>query len=420
MGLSVIDDGALNKNSSACPEAYRERGLSGTSGTAEFLSVANNPKYSESGGGHGAKGVDFSRIWAVFRMMELEKANEPDFLILFESVQDVAELDSVTAPTRLKVYQVKKKDSGTWTWSVLTGTVEPKALPAPSKKTAKAKTAPPKSPKVPDFNKVPESVLGKLHLSLNAFAALPVEGVFLSNQGCDFPLEAGGSTATTMSCSLADLAADHVQLLTDAFASLLPGGPPPDLARMKLQKVAIHPDKLNAPAIEAALDLLNERSPEHAGQAKAFVESLVMKISPLTRRTDTCQSFDELVKERGFSRGALISALAALETVPDRNALLNDWLGQLQAEGLDFMTISSVRVAATRAQQDRLIGGTAASREIDDFSDAWIAANPPTSKLRPFVEAALAALKVQFSTHRDNDLMARFVMRAITKCVDPN
>lgn len=394
--------------------------MSSTNGAAELLSVANNPKYSESGGGHGAKGVDFSRIWAVFRMMELERASQPDFLLLFESVQDVAELDSGTAPTRAKVYQVKKKDSGTWTWSVLTGTVEPKTPKAASTKAAKAKAAPLKSPKVPDFKKVPKSILGKLHLSLNAFTVLPVEGIFLSNQGCDLPLQAGGSTATTKPCSLADLAANHVQLLTDAFASLSPGGPPPDLTRMTLQKAAIHPDNLNAPAIEAALDLLNERSPGHAGQAKAFVESLLMKISPLSRRTDTCLSFDELVKERGFSRGSFIAALAALETVPDRNALFNDWMNQLQSEGLDFMTISSVRVAATRAQRDRLVGGTDVSREIDDFSDAWIAGNPPTSKLRPFVEAALAELKVQFSAHRDNDLMARFVMRAITKCVDPN
>jgi hypothetical protein len=394
--------------------------LSKTNGAAEILSAANNPKFSESGGGHGAKGVDFARVWAVFRMMELEKANQQDFLLLFESVQDVAELDSVVAPTRVKVYQVKKKDSGTWTWSVLTGTVEPKSPLASSAKKAKTKAAPSNFPRTPNFTKVPESVLGKLQSSLNAFTALPVEGVFLSNQGCDFPLKAGGSTATTISCSLADLATDHVKLLNDAFTSLSPGGPPPDLNKVKLKKVAIHPDNLNAPAIEAALDLLNVRSPGHAGQAKALVESLLMKISPLTRRTDTCLSFDELVKERGFSRNSFIEALAALETVPDRNALFNDWLSQLQAEGLDFMTISSVRVAATHAQRDRLIGGTKISREIDDFSDAWIAENPPTSKLRPFVEAALAELKVKFSAHRDNDLIARFVMRAITKCVDPN
>lgn len=399
---------------------HPEDGLSIINSTTELLSVANDPKYSESGGGHGAKGVDFSRIWAVFRMIELEKSNEPDFLLLFESVQDVAELDSSTVPTRMKIYQVKKKDTGTWTWSVLTGTVEPKSSSVTSTKTTKTKASQPKPPKAIDFKKVPESVLGKLHLSLSAFKALPVEGIFLSNQGCDFPLKNGGSTATTAPCSLADLAAEHVQLLTDAFASLSLGGPPPDLTRVRLQKVAIHPDNINAPAIEAALDLLNERSPEHAGQAKAFVESLVMKISPLTRRTESCLTFNELIKERGFSRSSFISALAALETVPDRLALLNDWLRQLQAEGVDFMTIASVRMAATRAQQDRLTGGSTASKEIDNFSDAWIAANPPTSNLRPYVEAALAELKVQFSAQRDNDLIARFVMRAITKCVDPN
>lgn len=392
--------------------------MSDTNGAAELLSVANNPKYSESGGGHGAKGVDFSRTWAVFRMMELERANAPDFLLLFESVQDVAELNSVTAPTRMKIYQVKKKDSGNWTWSALTGTAEPKA---PSLKAAKPKANfRPKPPKVANFKKVSESILGKLHLSLSAFTALPVEGVFISNQGCDFPLDSGGSTVTTMHCSLADLGADHVRLLTDAFTSLSTGGPPPDLTRLKLHKVAIHPDNLNAPAIEAALDLLNDRSPGHAGQAKAFVESLLMKISPLTRRTDTCLSFDQLVKERGFSRGSFIAALAALETVPDRHALFNDWINQLQAEGMDFMRISSVRAAATRVQQERLTGGNDISRKIDDFSDVWIAANPPTPKLRPFVEAALAELKVQFSAHRDADLIARFVMRAITTCVDPN
>ncbi|ODP35233.1 hypothetical protein A9762_11120 [Pandoraea sp. ISTKB] len=350
-------------------------------------------------------------------MIELEKANEPDFLLLFESIQDVAELDSATTPSRARVYQVKKKDAGTWTWSVLTGTSAPKAPSPKQSKSTKAITAPVKAP---TFEKVSESALGKLHLSLTAFSSLPVEGVFLSNAGCDFPLASGGSAATTMPCSLADLATAHVQLLIDAFASLSPGAPPPDLARVRLEKVAIHSDNLAAPAIAAALELLNERSPEHAGQAKAFVDSLVMQLSPLTRRTDACTSFEKLVKERGFSRNAFLAALADLETVPDRLALLDVWLKQLQTEGVDFMTITSVRTAAARAQRDRLMGGTNISNEIDSFCDDWIATNPWTSNLRPLVEAALAVLRVKFSGHRDHDLMARFVMRAITKCVDPN
>jgi hypothetical protein len=165
---------------------------------------------------------------------------------------------------------------------------------------------------------------------------------------------------------------------------------------------------------------LIDRSPEHAGQAKALVDSLMLQLSPLTRRTDACLSFEALVTERGFSRGSFLAALAALETVPDRLALLDLWLKQLQAEGMDFITITSVRVAAARAQQDRLVGGTNVSREIDAFCDSWIAANPWSANLRPFVENALVALKGKCSGHRDYDLMARFIMRAITKCVDQN
>lgn len=381
-------------------------------GADEILCVANNPKFSETGGGHGAKGVDFPRWWAVFRMIELEKTNEPDFLFLFESVQDIAELNSATNPTQARVYQVKKKDAGSWSWSVLTGTITPKDSSSTASKPRKVKT--------PTFEKVPDSALGKLYLSLSAFNSLPVEGVFLSNAGCEFPLASGGSAATTMPCSLADLAPSHTKLLEDAFSSLTPTGATPDLTKLKLQKVAIHPDNLTAPAIEAALELIIERSPEHAAQAKVFVESLVMKLSPLTRKTDSCLSFDELVKERGFTKKAFSDALAALQTVPDRMGLLNVWLAQLQNEGMDFMTITSVRVAATRAQQDRLSGGNDLSREIDRFCDDFISANTGTLNLKPLVDLALTALKAKFKGHRHNDLIARFLMRAITKCVDPN
>ncbi|QNU42039.1 DUF4297 domain-containing protein [Mixta calida] len=385
-------------------------------GADEILCVANNPKFSETGGGHGAKGVDFPRWWAVFRMIELEKANEPDFLFLFESVQDIAELNSSTNPTQAKVYQVKKKDAGSWSWSVLTGTVTPKDSSSTTKKPRKVNSA----PKIQTFEKVPDSALGKLYLSLSAFNSLPVEGIFLSNAGCDFPLAEGGSAASTMPCSLADLAPSHTKLLEDAFSSLTPTGATPDLAKLKLQKVAIHPDNLTAPVIEAALGLIVERSREHAAQAKAFVESLVMKLSPLTRKTDTCLLFEELVRERGFTKKAFLAALAALESVPDRMSLLDMWLAQLQREGMDFMTITSVRVAATRAQQDRLIGGNHLSREIDNFCDDFISANTRELYLKPLVDSALIALKATFNGHRDNDLIARFLMRAITKCVDPN
>ena len=66
--------------------AHREGVLTTSAGAAEILLVANKPGLTETGGGHGAKGVDFQRWWAVLRMVEMEQANEPDFLLLFEAV----------------------------------------------------------------------------------------------------------------------------------------------------------------------------------------------------------------------------------------------------------------------------------------------------------------------------------------------
>ncbi|WP_185732489.1 dsDNA nuclease domain-containing protein [Burkholderia sp. Bp8963] len=388
--------------------------MSAANGATELLLVANKSELAESGGGHGSKGVDFQRWWAVFRMLELEQANEPDFLLLFEAVQDITELDSSSSPTKATVYQVKKKDSGTWSWSVLTGTTAPKAPKSSNGARAATKSS-------PDFSKVADSTLGKLHRSLSAFSSMPVVGYFISNAGCDFPLISGGSAATSMPCSLSELAFAHAQLLVDALSSLgAAGTPTPDLTRIKLKKIAIHPDDPSAPAIASALELLKQRSPEHAAQAAAFVESLVMKISALGRHTDTCVTFDELVHERGFSRSAFLAALGSLQTVPDRNELLNLWLNQLQAEGSDFRTITSIRVAAARVARERLTGGNDLSRDIDDFSDNWVDANPCGATLRPYLAAALSALKATFSDHRDDELTARFVMRAIAKCVDPN
>lgn len=273
--------------------------MAASSGVDEILLVANKPGLTEAGGGHGTKGVDFQRWWAVLRMLELEQSGANDFLLLFESVQDVAELDSASQPTFAHVYQVKKKDRGEWSWLFLTGTTDPNA------KTKKAS--------VTNYEKVQASPLGKLHLSLDAFPALPVEGHFVSNAGCNVPLATGGNAATSMPCSLSDLAPEHVALLSSALHSLCaPGTTAPDLQRMRLKKVAIHPDSPSSKVIHVALDFLNKRNAKHAGQASSFVESLVTQISPLGRHTDVCTSFEQLVKERGFSRKDFIAALGAL------------------------------------------------------------------------------------------------------------
>lgn len=392
---------------------HREHALTISAGAAELLLVANKPGLTEAGGGHGAKGVDFQRWWAVLRMVELEQAGEIDFLLLFETVQDVTELDSSDTPSRARVYQVKKKDRGEWSWSVLTGTTLPPKKKNPA---ASAKSV------LPKFEKVADSALGKLQLSLAAFDKLPVQAFFISNAGCDIPLAAGGNAATSMPCSLADFAPDHADLLSQALSSLnASGSPAPDLTKLMLKRVAIHPDEPSSYVIKVALELLMQRSPAHAGQAASFVESLVTKISPLGRHTDTCSSFGELIKQRGFARHEFVSAMGALEAIPDYSAYLSVWLTQLQTEGMDFMLVTAVRAEAARVVREQLAGTTPPDvRSVHNFCDSWLDVNAAGPHLRPYFEACLAELKKNFTSFRDAELLARFAMRAIKKCVDPN
>lgn len=388
-------------------------------GATELLVVANKPGLTESGGGHGAKGVDFQRWWAILRMVEMEKASQADYLLLFEAVQDVTELDSSSAPTKARIYQVKKKDRGEWSWSVLTGTSAPKK---PKASNAKASPAKAKPSKPPSFEKVSDSALGKLHLSLAAFNKLDVDAYFISNAGCDIPLASGANAATAMPCSAEQFAADHADLLGKALHSLSKTGElGPDLKKISVKKVPIHPDAPADYVVKAAFDLILSRSATHAGQANSFVDALFMKIAPLGRHTDTCATYDELVKQRGFSKEDFSSALSALQAVPDHAAILQGWLQRLEAEGLGFMEATELRMLTARILGDKLLGAPSGIyKDIDSACDKWVETNAAGSSLRLYLEAGVTELKVAFPEQSAKALMAHLLIRALKKCVDPN
>lgn len=385
--------------------------MSSTPNTAEFLQVVNTPDIAESGGGHGAKGVDFQRWWAVFRMVELETEGHSDFLLLFEAVQDVAELDSPTSPTYARLYQIKKKDRGEWTWSALTGTSAPK----------KSKSLTAGQPAL-SVEKISDSVLGKLHKCVVAFNSLPVEGYFISNAGCEIPLASGESAATSMPCSTADFAEEHALLLTEALKTLSSDTTGSlDLNKIKIKRVPIHPDEPKSQAVLAALNLLNSRSPSHSGQAAAFVESLLLKISPLGRHTNHCHSYEELLKQRGFTRTEFASALADLQTIPDYAAHVESWLNQLSHEGVDFMRITKLRVHCTRVIREQLMQAvTPGANTLHNLCDDWIDSNPLGPSLNVYFARALTELNFEAYAFSEEEALARLMLRAIRKCVDPS
>ncbi len=376
-----------------------------SSNTEEVFRVASSKELAEIGGGHNQKGVDFQRAWALSRMFELEESGADDFLILFEAVQDVAELDSETDPSSIRIYQIKKKDRGEWEWSQLT------RLPAPAKKRRADKTT----------DEIKDSPIGKLYSAVLAFKNLKSSGAFLSNTGCNLSLTNGDNAATSVSCNLSQLEAGHLDLLKAGLESLHETGAfPANPELIRVEKVPIHPD---APATHlqgVAVAFLNKRSPRHAGQAKSLVDALLAEVGPLGAKTDSCSNFEELRRQRGYSREQFVSALGTLELVPDLVALAETWLEQLVTEGaLNFMEATSVRVAMAAIYKRQVMGSDdPLTFALASDCDAWLETNTPGPLLGPFFDGAKCHLAPSHQSFRAAELTAHIALRAVRKCVD--
>lgn len=373
--------------------------------TNEILDVASRKDLAEVGGGHGQKGVDFQRYWALMRIFELEQSGKEDFLFLFEAVQDVAEFDSSSSPTTVRVYQVKKKDRGEWSWTGLT------KLPKPTGKISVAVS------KLPEIK---ESPIGKLYASVIAFKQIVSTGHFISNAGCDLPLDGGGNAATSLPCSFSSIESAYQELLSDGFKTLHGSGMPlPDLTRMHVERVSLPPDDPRTHLIGVVAKFLDKKSPRHAAQARSLVDSLMAKIGPLGARTETCKTFDEVKARRGFGRDEFKQALGELEELPDALSYLEQWLIQLGVEGMDFMERTSIKAAAAGFYRRQVMGGHTAQEEaLLSECDQWLEGNKQDGSLTEYFTKAYSDLGARHTSFKKPELLAHFALRAIKKCVD--
>jgi hypothetical protein len=379
---------------------------------SELLSLINDKDLGEVGGAHNQKGVDFQRHWAVMRMFELEDSGENDFLFLFEALQDIAVLDSTTAPTRICLYQVKKKDRKEWGWADLTGLHQP-----PTKKSTVTEKSS-KTLKTKPLTDVLGSPIGKLYAAVRAVKATKSEGCFISNAGCDLPLAAGGNAATSMPVALDSLGSEHLDLLMNALQTMHAAGEEvPDLSRIHLERTKLTVDGMGSQLVGLAHQFLEKRSKRHAGQARALVDALLAKIGPLGAKTDTCHTFEDMRRERGYAKADLVSALAVLEEVPDLLAQLDTWLDALSGEGLGHMEIAAIRSAAAAIYRRQVMGARTPEEDaLDVACDLWLATQGDPVKLRPFFEAAHLALSTAHASFRKGALFAHVALRALHKC----
>lgn len=367
----------------------------------EIFSLSQDPDQAEVGGGHGQKGVDFQRFWAMIRIFELKQSGATDFLILFESVQDIAELDSETAPSKIDIYQVKKKDSGEWSFNSLTG------IPKPD---GRKKNAP------VNVESIEKSPLGKLYKAGLSFKHIESAVHFISNAGCDVPLVTSGTASKQLICVTDELDAKHTKALKENLAFLHTNvGTVPDLSKISLRKTTLHPDDPIKMALGTAVEFLTSHMPEHAGQAKSLVDALFMQLSALGRCTQPVSSFAELRQQRGFSMTEMDCALNALKAVPDLKIQIDIILEGLTQEGLGVIRKLGLSIGISKYFSN-LVSGTFTAEE-----QALISACSPiindvmsASKMLLVLDEKVKELAHAHPTINENEIFA-YLLVQVTK-----
>jgi hypothetical protein len=370
-------------------------------GLNEVFSLSQDPELAEQGGLHAQKGFDFQRFWAIIRVFELKAKGASDFLILFESVQDVVELDSEFSPRSIEIYQVKKKDGGEWSFNELTGLHKPDAR---------------KKSIAPTLKAISGSPVGKLYKAALAFKQLDSKIHFVSNAGCALPLATSGDASSKLECVATDLDTAHTKALSEALALLHSDGVP-DLSKLCLRRTTLHPDEPVKFAIGAAVEYLSSKPDmrEHLGQAKSLVEALFMELSKLTRQTQPLKSFADLRKQRGFSMSDMDKALASLKTVPDLHLNFDAMLQDLVGEGLPLARKLRIKIGAVR-YFSALVSNSLTHEETQLCEDcATLAAQLyMQSPLLPSLNSAVNILAGSFTTFKDTDIFA-YLLIQVTK-----
>ena len=127
------------------------------------------------------------------------------------------------------------------------------------------------------------------------------------------------------------------------------------------------------------------RSPAHAGQARALVDTLLAKVGPLGARTASCSTFEEMRAQRGYSRSEFAAALGNLQDIPDLLQHLDIWLSKLASEGMGVLEIVGIRAAAASIYRRQVMGSSLPEdKDVVSACDAWLAGKEDPPVLLPF------------------------------------
>lgn len=329
----------------------------------------------EKGGASATLGFTFQQWWAALTAVERLSSSE-DFAILLEFKEDVAILDSATAPTTVEFCQVKKSErEGAWSLKDL------------HRRGRKLKDSPGYEP----------SILAKLYRRKVEFTGHPTTLRFVSNVGFKLPDEADQAAHTSDACLGALAAEQSKPVCADVCEQL-------KLEEGQVDLACLHVHQTNLPIREQEMFVGGKltslatagRLPFELSQTTVAARMLASEVQQRASDTSYARSFAEL-QPRLLSRSQVLGVLASVaQSRPPLLSALDQCLQELDREGRPYLERKAIRDQRTRVCAEATDRTNMSFREV-------------TSAL---LEAKIPVVAAIGSTAKLGELMAEVVERA--------
>ncbi|MCI1004285.1 dsDNA nuclease domain-containing protein [Herbaspirillum sp. C7C8] len=321
-----------------------------------------------------AQGFTYQEWYAVLLIAELLE-KEDDFAVGMEVKEDIAVLNSATAPTSVEFCQVKTNEQATaWTFEEL----------------HKAS-----SRRLQDGT-LPLSILAKLYKRRHQFAGAPTKLRFVTNTSIKLKETTG--SVNLHEYRLESLAETAKKAVSTALAKQLEL----DASAITLDEIRLHRSDLPLGQqhlfISGKLsDLAHRRKFEFKVSQPAIAATMLA--SEMRKRgsnTGFASTFEELKVKRLMTRqDALQTLIQVSEPPPGIDDVFNAVLNRLDAEGHDFAMVDDIRmqkVPLLSAMSDRT--NALFKRQVTTLVDCYkalkVERGPDTQKLGSFMERLTA------------------------------
>lgn len=288
-----------------------------------------SPEIAESGGEENNTATDFARHWAISHIAQVLVNETSEYVILFEFLQDIAVLDSPQTPTKIALYQLKKRSSPHWTPSSLTAVKSPFSKDR-DKESGKNQTKTKRRRGLKG-----RSILGKLYFAVESASSLGnASGILLTD--CQFDLKGkdGQSITPFSNTSLDKLSEVDLSLIRQRLKKEMGEQELAHLGSLQVEQTRMNSAGMREYVRGVISEFLEKKFPNRPNVSGAIMEKMLEAFGKLSGTTPACDCLDDLVHHKGFTKTQFIDLVTGSIPAKSWDERLASLIADLKAEGV--------------------------------------------------------------------------------------